>query len=180
MSLSKILIPPNIQHIIGNPFACCDCIIENKSKCFSISNKGNLYSSDYRKLISYRSKDEVYEPLKSVKEIGDKSFARCNLKSIIIPSTISSINNKVFYEGNIKEMIVHCSIYAFDKSALFGSTIDCITFNNYPKDDKKLNELMNSYKEYQMNGRSFYGESVDIKKECITKIELKHERDWIV
>ena len=179
-SLSNVLIPDNIQEIIGNPFACCNCIIENQSKCFSISNKGNLYSSNYKKLISYYSKDEEYEVLKSVKEIGDKSLAGCNLKKIIIPSTVSFINRNAFYKGYIENMIVHCSIYSFNNLALYGSTIDQIMFENYPKDDKKFNDLMKSYKEYQMNGNSFYGDSVEIKKESITKIVLNHETSWIV
>ena len=178
--LENITIPNSIKQIIGNPFALCNCTIINQSSSFAISNKGNLYTSDWRKLISYRSMDEEYTPLNSVKEFGDKSFAGCSFKKIIIPITVTSICNSIFYKGNIEEVIIHCSINSFDDFALFDCTINNILFLNNIVNDNEINKLLKPYKDYQMNGQSFYGNYVNVKKNNMTNIMLEHDCAWIV
>ena len=84
--------------------------------------------------------DEEYTPLISVKEFGDKSFAGCSFKKIIIPITVTSICNSIFYQGNIEEVIIHCSINSFDDFALFDCTINNILFLNNIVNDNEINK----------------------------------------
>ena len=127
ISLTHLNIPKSVSKIIGNPFILCKCTITSSSQYFVVKDN-NLYSSDMKKIISYRtSKSEIIIPNSittigmnaftwnqsiktiqippSVKVIEDGAFLRCDsLQDIYIPDTVSSIGDTAFNIFGLKRI----------------------------------------------------------------------------
>lgn len=127
LSLAHLDIPKSVSKINGNPFILCKCTIASSSPYFIVKDN-NLYSSDMKKIISYRtSKSEIIIPdsittigmyafawnqsIKtiqvppSVKVIKEGAFLRCDsLQDIYIPDTVSSIEDAAFNIFGLKRI----------------------------------------------------------------------------
>ena len=127
VSLTHFNIPKSVSKLNGNPFILCKCTITSSSPYFIVKDN-NLYSSDMKKIISYRtSKSEIIIPdsittigmyafawnqsIKtiqvppSVKVIKEGAFLRCDsLQDIYIPDTVSSIEDAAFNIFGLKRI----------------------------------------------------------------------------
>ena len=93
--LTNVVIPNTVSKIGSFPFYHCK-IHELHSKPINITNglciegKKLLYCSD-------RSLTTIIIP-DGISEIGEKAFARLNLRKVTIPNSVTKIGNKAFFE----------------------------------------------------------------------------------
>ena len=97
-SLKYISIPKSVICLNGNPFAKWD----GKLKCLSpnfVYEDGILFNKDKSRIISFRNQNiKSYVIPSSVTSIGDSAFYRCiSLSEIVIPSSVASIGDWAFY-----------------------------------------------------------------------------------
>lgn len=119
VSLIQIDIPDSVKEIGKNPLSLCKDINVNCS-----TYKGNaLYSSDFKKLISYIDKgNRLFEVPNSVNEIGNSAFYECgNLTQVIIPDSVKRIKREAFGEcWNLKAIIIPSSVTHIEDTAFLG------------------------------------------------------------
>lgn len=128
-SLKSVLIPTSVTSIGREAFSCCDCEIISKSECF-LSDGSGLYSVKEKKLI-YCSKSIVkYSISDSTNIIGGNAFFSCeNLKSIVIPDSVTRIEDGAFMacyslrEVQLSKSLKEIGEYAFSSCRSIKSII---------------------------------------------------------
>ena len=128
-SLQSVTIPESVTIIKGNPFVHCPATVINRSKHFTIF-KGNLYTSDRRKLISYLSKVENFIIPDSVTSIGKFAFAGCeSLQSVTIPDSVTSIGDEAFLGcKSLQSVTIPDSVTSIGDGAFYGcSSLHSVT-----------------------------------------------------
>ena len=101
-------------------------IIEvNDSNTNFISEKGVLLSKDKNELICYpRGKeDKEYEVNNNVKKIGKNAFKESNIEKIILPDTITDIEEEAFYGcKKLKEIGISKNLTRIRKRVFYNCT----------------------------------------------------------
>ena len=104
--LEKIVIPPSVEEMDGNPFAGYALKVYNESNHFMIINDV-IYTSDLKKIISCLAVGkEILRIADIVKVIGKYAFASCNLKEIIVPDSVEEIDEFAFYGSSLKAISI--------------------------------------------------------------------------
>lgn len=139
-SLNNIRIPYSTNNIGVNPFVKCECTIQNESPFFEIY-EGSLYTVGKKKLISYLGSQNCFELPSSVAEIGSSAFegnmslfslnipfsvkkigkwafnwCEC-LKTIVIPNSITVLEEGVFCACGIESINIPSSVTVIGRSA---------------------------------------------------------------
>lgn len=125
-TLKSVTIPNRITNISGNPFAGCESLmkisVRDDHPTLKIVN-GALYDKKTDTLLAYprASTATSYTIPKGTKVIGTSAFEGSQLKKIIIPDTVTTIDAAAFYDcRNLTEMTVPDSVQSINILAFYG------------------------------------------------------------
>ena len=120
-SLKYISISKSVIGLNGNPFAEWN----GKLECLSpnyIYEDDILFNKDKSRIISFRNQNvKSYVIPSSVTRIGDSAFYGCNsLSEIVIPSSVTSIGHHAFYGcRSLSEIVIPSSVTSIGDSAFY-------------------------------------------------------------
>ncbi|MEH2793658.1 leucine-rich repeat protein [Segatella copri] len=120
--LKYISIPKSVICLNGNPFAACDGKFECLSPNF-VYEDDVLFNKDKSRIISFRNQNiKSYVIPSSVTSIGDSAFSWCSsLSEIVIPSSVTSIGDSAFSCcDSLSEIVIPSSVTSIGDSAFFG------------------------------------------------------------
>ena len=118
-SLKYISIPKSVVGLNGNPFAEWKGKLECLSPNF-VYEDDILFNKDKSRIISFRNQNiKSYVIPSSVTSIGDRAFSHCySLSEIVIPSSVTSIGNSAFWGCNsLSEIVIPSSVTNIGDSA---------------------------------------------------------------
>ena len=110
-SLKYISIPKSVIGLNGNPFTRWDSKLECLSPNF-VYEDDILFNKDKSRIISFRNQNiKSYVIPSSVTSIGDSAFSCCySLSEIVIPFSVTSIGDSAFYNckfpDNLKQELI--------------------------------------------------------------------------
>ena len=120
-SLKYISIPQSVVCLNGNPFAYWNGKLECLSPYY-IYEDDVLFNKDKSKIISFRNQNiKSYVIPSSVTSIGDSAFYGCrSLSEIVIPSSVTSIGKGAFsYCRSLSEIFIPSSVTSIGDSAFY-------------------------------------------------------------
>ena len=120
-SLKYISIPKSVICLNGNPFAAWDGKFECLSPNF-VYEDDILFNKDKSRIISFRNQNiKSYVIPSSVTSIGDRAFSRCDsLSEIVIPSSVTSISDWAFsFCRSLSEIVIPSSVTSIGDRAFF-------------------------------------------------------------
>lgn len=142
-SLKTVTIPSSVNSIGFGAFEWCDSLTEIKVKsnnAYFTDINGVLYNKDKTKIIQYpKAKTQTsYIIPSSVTTVGRDAFEECeNLKSIILPERLTSIEESAFSSSGIKTIEIPAGVTTISRSAFNSSFIESIVLpNNIVKIDE--------------------------------------------
>ena len=120
-SLKYISIPKSVIGLNGNPFTRWDSKLECLSPNF-VYEDDILFNKDKSRIISFRNQNiKSYVIPSSVTSIGDSAFSWCDsLSEIVIPSSVTSIGDSAFsccY--SLSEIVIPFSVTSIGDSAFY-------------------------------------------------------------
>ena len=121
-SLKYISIPKSVICLNGNPFVDWNGKLECLSPNF-VYEDNVLFNKDKSRIISFRNLNvKSYVIPSSVTSIGDSAFWRCSsLSEIVIPSSVTSIGNSAFYCcRSLSKIVIPASVTSIGNSAFSG------------------------------------------------------------
>ena len=121
-SLKYISIPKSVVCLNGNPFAYWNGKLECLSPYY-IYEDDVLFNKDKSKIISFRNQNiKSYVIPSSVTSIGDSAFSYCrSLSEIVIPSSVTSIGKGAFSGcRSLSEIVIPSSVTSIGKGAFSG------------------------------------------------------------
>ena len=124
ISLESISIPKSVICLNDNPFVDWDGKLECLSPDF-IYEDDILFNKDKSRIISFRNQNiKSYVIPNSVTSIGDSAFWGCrSLSDIVIPSSVTSIGDCAFWDcSSLSDIIIPSSVTSIGDSAFS----DCI------------------------------------------------------
>ena len=122
ISLESISIPKSVICLNDNPFVDWDGKLECLSPDF-IYEDDILFNKDKSRIISFRNQNiKSYVIPNSVTSIGDSAFWGCrSLSDIVIPSSVTSIGDCAFWDcSSLSDIIVPSSVTSIGDSAFEG------------------------------------------------------------
>ena len=120
-SLKYISIPKSVICLNGNPFAKWNGKLECLSPNF-VFEDDILFNKDKSRIISFRNQNiKSYVIPSSVTSIGDHAFSWCrSLSEIVIPSSVTSIGKGVFSCcDSLSEIVIPSSVTSIGDSAFY-------------------------------------------------------------
>lgn len=142
-SLKTVTIPSSVNSIGFGAFEWCDSLTEIKVKsnnAYFTDINGVLYNKDKTKIIQYpKAKTQTsYIIPSSVTTVGRDAFEECeNLKSIILPEKLTSIEESAFSSSGIKTIEIPAGVTTISRPAFNSSFIESIVLpNNIVKIDE--------------------------------------------
>ena len=121
-SLKYISIPKSVVGLNGNPFSHWNGKLECLSPNF-VYEDDILFNKDKSRIISFRNQNiKSYVIPSSVTSIGDRAFSHCySLSEIVIPSSVTSIGNSAFWSCySLSEIVIPSSVTSIGNSAFWG------------------------------------------------------------
>ena len=121
-SLKYISIPKSVIGLNGNPFAKWNGKLECLSPNF-VYEDDILFNKNKSRIISFRNQNiKSYVIPSSVTSIGDSAFLWCrSLSEIVIPSSVTSIGDCAFYGCfSLSEIVIPSSVTSIGGSAFYG------------------------------------------------------------
>ena len=121
-SLKYISIPKSVIGLNGNPFAKWNGKLECLSPNF-VYEDDVLFNKDKSRIISFRKQNiKSYVIPSSVTSIGDSAFLWCrSLSEIVIPSSVTSIGDCAFYGCfSLSEIVIPSSVTSIGDCAFYG------------------------------------------------------------
>ena len=118
-SLKYISIPKSVICLNGNPFAAWKGKLECLSPNF-VYEDDILFNKDKSRIISFRNQNiKSYVIPSSVTSIGDHAFSDCySLSEIVIPSSVTSIGDSAFFDCySLSEIVIPSSVSSIGDSA---------------------------------------------------------------
>ena len=122
ISLESISIPKSVICLNDNPFVDWDGKLECLSPDF-IYEDDILFNKDKSRIISFRNQNiKSYVIPNSVTSIGDSAFWGCrSLSDIVIPSSVTSIGDCAFWDcSSLSDIIIPSSVTSIGDSAFEG------------------------------------------------------------
>ena len=122
ISLESISIPKSVICLNDNPFVDWDGKLECLSPDF-IYEDDILFNKDKSRIISFRNQNiKSYVIPNSVTSIGDSAFLGCrSLSDIVIPSSVTSIGDCAFWDcSSLSDIIIPSSVTSIGDSAFEG------------------------------------------------------------
>ena len=122
ISLESISIPKSVICLNDNPFVDWDGKLECLSPDF-IYEDDILFNKDKSRIISFRNQNiKSYVIPNSVTSIGDSAFWGCrSLSDIVIPSSVTSIGDCAFWDcSSLADIIIPSSVTSIGDSAFEG------------------------------------------------------------
>ena len=119
ISLESISIPKSVICLNDNPFVDWDGKLECLSPDF-IYEDDILFNKDKSRIISFRNQNiKSYVIPNSVTSIGDSAFWGCrSLSDIVIPSSVTSIGDCAFWDcSSLSDIIIPSSVTSIGDSA---------------------------------------------------------------
>ena len=116
-SLKYISIPKSVIGLNGNPFTRWDSKLECLSPNF-VYEDDILFNKDKSRIISFRNQNiKSYVIPSSVTSIGDRAFSGCSsLSEIVIPSSVTSIGEGAFSCcDSLSEIVIPSSVTSIGK-----------------------------------------------------------------
>lgn len=142
-SLKTVTIPSTVQSIGIGAFEWCDSLTQIKVKSdnqYYTDINGILFNKDKTKLIQYlKTRTQTsYTIPSSVTTVGYDAFEECeNLKSIILPEGLTTIENDAFSSTGIKTIEIPKGVNTISRSAFNSSYIETVVLpNNIVKIDE--------------------------------------------
>lgn len=142
-SQKTVTIPSSVNSIGFGAFEWCDSLTEIKVKsnnAYFTDINGVLYNKDKTKILQYpKAKTQTsYIIPSSVTTVGRDAFEECeNLKSIILPEKLTSIEESAFSSSGIKTIEMPAGVTTISRSAFNSSFIESIVLpNNIVKIDE--------------------------------------------
>ena len=120
-SLKYISIPKSVIGLNGNPFAEWKGKLECLSPNF-VYEDDILFNKDKSRIISFRNQNiKSYVIPSSVTSIGDRAFLGCgSLSEIVIPSSVTSIGDRAFSCcDSLPEIVIPFSVTSIGDSAFY-------------------------------------------------------------
>jgi serine/threonine protein kinase len=120
-SLKYIFIPKSVIGLNGNPFAYWNGKLECLSPNF-VYEGDILFNKDKSRIISFRNQNiKSYVIPSSVTSIGDYAFSDCrSLSEIVIPSSVTSIGDHAFSDCySLSEIVIPSSVTSIGDSAFY-------------------------------------------------------------
>ena len=120
-SLKYISIPKSIIGLTGNPFVYWNGKLECLPPNF-VYEDDVLFNKDKSRIISFRNQNiKSYVIPSSVTSIGDSAFSCCDsLSEIVIPSSVTSIGDNAFYGcDSLSEIVIPSSVTSIGYSAFY-------------------------------------------------------------
>ena len=120
-SLKYISIPKSVFGLNGNPFGGWNGKLECLSPNF-VYDDDVLFNKDKSKIISFRNQNiKSYVIPSSVTSIGDSAFSGCrSLSEIVIPSSVTSIGDSAFENcRSLSEIVIPSSVSSIGRSAFW-------------------------------------------------------------
>ena len=120
-SLKYISIPKSVIGLNGNPFAEWNGKLECLSPNF-VYEDDVLFNKDKSRIISFRNRNiKSYVIPSSVTSIGDSVFFYCDsLSEIVIPSSVTSIGDGAFLGcRSLSEIVIPSSVTSIGKGAFY-------------------------------------------------------------
>ena len=120
-SLQYISIPKSVICLNGNPFTRWNGKLECLSPNF-VYEDDILFNKDKSRIISFRNQNiKSYVIPSSVTSIGDSAFSWCDsLSEIVIPSSVTSIGDSAFYDcDSLSEIVIPSSVTSIGDSAFY-------------------------------------------------------------
>lgn len=124
--LSSIFIPESVTEIKGNVFKGCSCL-----NAIEVSEYNPVYSSEdgilyaQNKLISFPGGKKNCTIPGFVNTIGEMAFSGvCNIDSLIIPNTVTSIERNAFSYSSLCYVVLPDSITTLTEYVLSGTHIE--------------------------------------------------------
>ena len=120
-SLQYISIPKSVICLNGNPFVEWDGKLECLSPNF-VYEDDILFNKDKSRIISFRNQNiKSYVIPSSVTSIGDSAFSWCDsLSEIVIPSSVTSIGDNAFSScRSLSEIVIPSSVTSIGDDAFF-------------------------------------------------------------
>ena len=121
-SLKYISIPKSVIGLNGNPFAKWNGKLECLSPNF-VYEDDILFNKNKSRIISFRNQNiKSYVIPSSVTSIGDSAFLWCrSLSEIVIPSSVTSIGDCAFYGCfSLSEIVIPSSVISIGRGAFLG------------------------------------------------------------
>ena len=121
-SLKYISIPKSVIGLNSNPFAEWKGKLECLSPNF-VYEDDILFNKDKSRIISFRNQNiKSYVIPSSVTSIGDSAFSGCrSLSEIVIPSSVTSIGDSAFSScSSLSEIVIPSSVTSIGDWAFFG------------------------------------------------------------
>ena len=121
-SLKYISIPKSVICLNGNPFAKWKGKLECLSPNF-VYEDDVLFNKDKSRIISFRNQNiKSYVIPSSVTSIGDRAFSCCrSLSEIVIPSSVTSIDDSAFSScRSLSEIVIPSSVTSIGDWAFVG------------------------------------------------------------
>ena len=121
-SLKYISIPKSVVGLNGNPFKNWNGKLECLAPNF-VYEDGILFNKDKSRIISFRNQNiKSYVIPSSVTSIGDYAFSHCySLSEIVIPSSVTSIGDSAFSSCvSLSEIVIPSSVTSIGNSAFWG------------------------------------------------------------
>ena len=121
-SLKYLSIPKSVIGLNGNPFAKWNGKLECLSPNF-VYEDDILFNKNKSRIISFRNQNiKSYVIPSSVTSIGDSAFLWCRfLSEIVIPSSVTSIGDCAFYGCfSLSEIVIPSSVTSIGDSAFYG------------------------------------------------------------
>ena len=154
-SLKTVTIPSSVNSIGFGAFEWCDSLTEIKVKsnnAYFTDINGVLYNKDKTKILQYpKAKTQTsYIIPSSVTTVGRDAFEECeNLKSIILPKRLTSIEESAFSSSGIKTIEIPAGVTTISRSAFNSSLIESIVLpNNIVKIDEMAFRNCKNLKKY--------------------------------
>ena len=142
-SLKYISIPKSVICLNGNPFAAWDGKFECLSPNF-VYEDDILFNKDKSRIISFRNQNiKSYVIPSSVTSIGDSAFTCCSLSELVIPSSVTSIGDWAFFGcSSLKYISIPKSVIGLNGNpfAAWDGKLECLSPNFVYEDDILFNK----------------------------------------
>ena len=146
-ALTSLLIPKNVSVIGNEAFRGCKALTQfvvEKGNIFYSAEDGVLFSNFKSILFAYpNAKATSYILPSGVATIGDHAFAECDLISVTIPESVTSIGASAFYfTRKLDTLTIPESVRAIGNNAFAGCGLTTLTI---PGNITKIEDLTFSF-----------------------------------